>query len=46
MYATTVTHRRWPRPEKFAIETLKEIVASEVGTPGVSHIHIGRNRMG
>jgi hypothetical protein len=38
----TVTHRRWPWPTKFV---LAGMVASEVGTPGLSHIPIGRSRM-
>jgi hypothetical protein len=45
MYAVTMTHRRWLRPVKFAVEAFEGTVASEVGTPGFSHIAIGRSRV-
>jgi hypothetical protein len=38
MYASNVTHRRWLRPVKFALEGT---VKSEVDMPGISHIPIG-----
>jgi hypothetical protein len=37
-----VIHRRWLWPVKFALEGT---VASQVGTPGLSHIPIDRSRI-
>jgi hypothetical protein len=42
MHAATVTHRRWLRPVKFALEGT---VTSKVGIPGLSHMPICRSHV-
>jgi hypothetical protein len=45
MYAATVTHRRWLRHVKLALEDSEGTAVSEASKPGLSHILKGRRRM-